>query len=351
MATFTRTTAGNHRALIRKRGRVMSKTFSRKADAQRWARETELSLEQADAGLLQTKNATLADLIDAYMEGVVIRSVSTAQALRSLRNSLLGPIRLKHLNYAHFDRYVEKRLQTAKPSSVRVTLMILNKPLRWAKTVKRLDVDTSLAKDAVSRMRFAGHELSANARNRVLSQTELQALYDHWAKSKRRKLPMAEIVAFAVETCCRVGEICSVVAQDYDPVAKTLWVRKRKNPGAGFHDTNIPLSALAVEIVEARIAAGHTGLLFPHAPAGVSLAFKRAAAKLKLSDVTFHDLRHTGCTRYAQKGLKMHELQLISGHRTQAALARYVNLGPEDVHRRLAELEAERQRLIATISN
>ena len=57
------------------------------------------------------------------------------------------------------------------------------------------------------------------------------------------------------------------------------------------------------------------------------------------ADITgprFHDLRHEATTRFFEKGLGVMEVAAITGHKDLRMLQRYVQLGPEDLARKLA---------------
>jgi integrase len=68
----------------------------------------------------------------------------------------------------------------------------------------------------------------------------------------------------------------------------------------------------------------------------VRMAFDSARADAKLTDVRFHDLRHTAATRLIQKGLSLAEVGRILGHSQPVTTYRYVN-PDEATIRRAAE--------------
>ena len=45
----------------------------------------------------------------------------------------------------------------------------------------------------------------------------------------------------------------------------------------------------------------------------------------------YHDLRHESLSRLAERGFDVTHLAAVSGHKSWAALKRYVNLRAEDV--------------------
>jgi len=55
--------------------------------------------------------------------------------------------------------------------------------------------------------------------------------------------------------------------------------------------------------------------------------------------VTPHVLRHTGITRLVQARVPLPTIQRISGHKTLAALVRYVHLGDEHIDNAITAIE------------
>jgi integrase len=67
----------------------------------------------------------------------------------------------------------------------------------------------------------------------------------------------------------------------------------------------------------------------------VKLAFKRARARAGLVDFRFHDTRHEATSRLFERGLNSVEVATITGHKTQAMLARYTHLRAKDLVKKL----------------
>jgi integrase len=53
--------------------------------------------------------------------------------------------------------------------------------------------------------------------------------------------------------------------------------------------------------------------------------------KLGIVDLRFHDLRHEAISRLFEKGMRVEQVRVVSGHRTLDQLSRYVNLRPADL--------------------
>jgi len=69
-----------------------------------------------------------------------------------------------------------------------------------------------------------------------------------------------------------------------------------------------------------------------------SFSYVRAAAGL--SDLRFHDLRHTAATRMAQSGMPLSEIGRILGHSEPTTTYRYVNANAETARRAANALAA-----------
>ena len=78
--------------------------------------------------------------------------------------------------------------------------------------------------------------------------------------------------------------------------------------------------------------------VFPITAMALRLAWNRVRERAGMSDLRFHDLRHEVISRFAEKGLTMAELAVISGHRDPRMLMRYTHLRPADLAKKLASL-------------
>ena len=54
--------------------------------------------------------------------------------------------------------------------------------------------------------------------------------------------------------------------------------------------------------------------------------FRKACKLLGIDDLHFHDLRHEGCTRLAEKGMTIPQIQQVSLHDSWSSLERYVSV-------------------------
>ncbi len=54
---------------------------------------------------------------------------------------------------------------------------------------------------------------------------------------------------------------------------------------------------------------------------------------LYIKDLHWHDLRHEACSRLAELGWTIQQIQVVSGHKTLQSLQRYMHIRPESIHR------------------
>jgi len=73
---------------------------------------------------------------------------------------------------------------------------------------------------------------------------------------------------------------------------------------------------------------------------GWKRAFASACQKVGLTDLHFHDLRHTFVTRKVREGWDYKRIMVITGHKTFAVFQRYNNPSEEDLKAVVANTDA-----------
>ncbi len=63
----------------------------------------------------------------------------------------------------------------------------------------------------------------------------------------------------------------------------------------------------------------------------VTTAFRRACESVGVTNVRFHDLRHTFASALVQKGVDLYRVQRLLGHRDGRMTQRYAHLAPENL--------------------
>lgn len=336
MATFVKLPDGRTRVLIRKAGMpVRSRIFDTKRDAQQWATAIEGQLAgRSDGYIAPLAQTTVQKLINAYIDEIPNIGRSKLAYLKSIghyyRNTPLNKF-----SDIHMLAYVEKRLKD-KVAGVTLAgeISALSSVLKWGKHAKRLSINPEIAKNARSALSARNIDTRGESRERLLLPSEHKKLVDHFSAKDIVKTNMPMVINFALTTTMRLSEICNLRIEDLDRDAKTIIIRDRKHPTKKIGNNQIvPLINGAYEIA-LRMAGDRTeGQLFQgHTDDAVGAAFTRAVSKLKLGDLHFHDLRHTGITELFKQGLSIQLVAVLSGHSDWKMLKRYSHISANDVH-------------------
>lgn len=332
---------GRWRALIRRRGVNRCQTFDTKGAAQTWARRVESEIEASSTGgHAPTGGLTVAELVKRYCvemrptkpwgrhKDICLERLVSGLGERRVSSLTAGDI----IDYAR-ARGVQARASRGQSGDVAINgeLAYLAGVLKVARLGWRLDVRPDLVAEARQGLKALSIGRRSQARDRRPTASELDRLRAHFRASGSR-VPMVDVIDFAVSTAMRRGEVARLAWADLDLDKRMVLVRQRKHPDAEKkHDDWVPLLNGSLEIAlrqprtEARI--------FPVNAWTVGTYFARACRVLGIADLHFHDLRHEGISRLFEAGYSLPEVALVSGHRDWNQLARYTTLRPEALHR------------------
>ncbi|WFP65117.1 site-specific integrase [Mesorhizobium sp. WSM4904] len=323
MATI-RKHRNKYQVQVRRTGVAPStKTFTLLADAKEWARHQERLADRAELGpdRKELERITLAKLVQRYIDEIVpVKKGAEIEriVLEAFLRHKICKKRLSELTTADFATYRDERLKTITTKSLKRQIA----PLSNMFEIARLDWNLPLRSNPLTDLAL---KVTDNKRDRRLREGEFAKLLE--AGRKTRNPLLIPIVRLALETAMRRGEIIALRFRDVDIERCTATIRDSKNG----HSRTIPLSLLAVEILETRIAAMNdkarvqNARIFPITPVAVRLAWDKLAKRAKVDDLHFHDLRHEAISRFFEKGLTVPEVASISGHRDIRMLLRYAH--------------------------
>ena len=336
------------RVQIRRANRpTITETFNSKADAQRWAREQEVQLDQ-NVRPSAVQHLTFAELVEAYVEGVGEEKLKPTRrnTIKRLKEHL-GHLRIEEINKREVINFMQRRERDgAGPVTLTTDFTYLSTVLRYGGAMVDAEKETAIAlmqvRSAKDVLKYANRVGSARRRERRPSEAELILLRDEFSKHVKMKPPMWDIVLFAICSCMRLGEIVKITWEDLDLQSKMVIVRDRKDPKAKIgNDCAVPLLygpvfidgsvCDPVEIIQRQPRISDK--IFPFLENKVSYYFTCAVAAQKIVDLHFHDLRHDGISRLFEAGYQIQEVSMVSGHKTWEHLKRYTNLRPETLHR------------------
>lgn len=307
MATIRQLQSGKWNAQVRIKGyKPQSSTHLTREAAETWAREQEAAV--------QSSCATIEKLSPLYLEQVMTTQgkrrggyEATQHRLATLSKSL--PASLSILTSADVSEYKIKRLRDVTGATVRLELQLLSRLLRWAASEKGI-----ICVDVVKDVKLPP---PSKARDKIIAPHEYSMILDN--VSDRIK----PIITIAYETAMRRGEILSLKPSMINFKRRVIHLTHSKNG----EEREVPLSSVALTLLK-QLCNGRNddSILFPYADYTISQAFRRAVRKCRIYGVCFHSLRHTAITRYAERGLSTMQLQVISGHKSIAMLARYSHI-------------------------
>lgn len=323
MATI-RKHRGKWQAIVRRKGQgSASKTFHIRRDAERWAREQELKLDNGTFGKLLPQEVTLAELLIRYRDTITVTKKGAPQETRRIQRLLKDPLTFLAADQITSDRlacFRDKRLRDGTRAAA-IDLILIGHCLKIAMNEWGLSLATNPA-DKVKR------PAPAKARQRRLEAGEYIALEK--AATQTKNPCLWPLVILAIETGMRRSELLGLTWDNINLKNRTAYLPDTKNGSS----RTVPLSSQAVAIIS-NFDKTQTKLL-PVSDNAIRLSWDKLRKRAKLDDLRFHDLRHEAISRFFENGLSITEVALISGHKDPRMLMRYTHLKAEDVALKLA---------------
>jgi integrase len=166
---------------------------------------------------------------------------------------------------------------------------------------------------------------AAPPRDVTLSAEQEQAL--RIALAQCRDPVMLLYFELAVQTTARRKNLLRLAWSDVDLERRVMLLRKTKNG----RTVPVPLTLRAVEALRYAKAHSRGERVFDMTEESLAAAWDRAVERAGLPHLRVHDLRHIGTTRHACRLPNTQMLKAITGHRSDAMLARYVHFAPKDL--------------------
>ncbi|WP_353166526.1 tyrosine-type recombinase/integrase [Acinetobacter sp.] len=329
-----------------------SKTFSSMRLAQKWLAMREEEIEENPDILLgrsDVTNITLANAIDKYLDEVGNEYGRTkTYCLRLIQKFPIAQYIITKIKPADISEHVALRkagyakldLKPIATSTLQHELLHIRGVLSHAHAMWDVNVDLAGFDKATAQLRKTRQISSSGKRDRLPTTAELKKLTEYFYRKWQKPVysyPMHLIMWFAIFSCRRESEITEMLLADYDEDNEVWKVRDLKNPNGskGNHkEFNVlepcrkMIELLQVKSTRKRMLnRGYDKDLFiPLSPKTIGSEFRNACKLLGIEDLRFHDLRHEGCTRLAEKGLTIPQIQEISLHDSWGSLERYVSV-------------------------
>ncbi len=336
-----------HTATIRlkRNGKVFhceSRTFHKKATAKAWAVEREQALrDNPSEATRPSLGLLIGTMIDRYIEEkqtVEPLGRSKLQHLLLLRRLPIAECIASELDAPRLISHIRsRRVSGTGPSTVLNDLIWLRVLYRYARAAWGIPLSMEAIGDATELCRAERLIARSRKRKRRLKREEIGRICERFLSLRHRKSspPMYLIFWFAIYSCRRQSEIMSMRLSDYDQERGIWLVRNIKNPGGSqgndqwMYITDALLPVINAAIEDANLVARRKMMqddrLFPFEPKTIGSYWTRHMKILGIDDLHFHDLRHEGCSRLAEDGLSIPDIQRISLHESWSSLQIYVN--------------------------
>lgn len=353
MATIRKVKSGWWQAIIKRIGYpLQSKTFEKKAEAEKWARDAESEMDKGRfVSRREAEATTLHEALSRYEREVTPKKRGAdieRYRIKALQAMPIASHMLAGIRGADVAKLRDDELARGLAASTVVkTLALLSHLFETARKEWGIEVDNPVKKISKPKIN--------NARERRLSADEerylMAALDDPGdaVKAKdgdRRNEWTPKVARWAIETAMRQGEILALEWKHIDLDKGTAHLPETKNGTA----RTVPLSLAAVALIRpaGKVTPLRKGKVFPTTASAIKQSFSRAVARGRrnyvadcatagieplddfLVDLTFHDLRHEATSRLADI-FEMQKLMKITGHKDARMLARYYHPRAEDL--------------------
>lgn len=325
MPTIRKKGEGQYHVQIRKRGYpTQTKTFTKEADAKRWATIIESEMERGVFVSRTEAEATLVKDVLVRFEAEVLPTKRSEQSDKSRIKTLIeafGDYRLASLNSTQVAKFRDSRLKVVGPQSVIHEINLLNRVLKAA------SMDWGIALPGGLPTAQVRKPVKPRGRDRRVSESEINQILQ-----VTKSVELCTIITLAVETGMRRNELASLAWEEIDLDKQTAHLPKTKTDVP----RTVPLSRTAVSALQ-KLPSKTEGRVFALQAESMSQAFERACEphRANIVGARFHDLRHEATSRLFEKGLNVMEVAAITGHKTLDMLKRYTHLRAEDLAKKL----------------
>src|SRR2546427_2075017 len=256
------------------------------------------------------------DFAQMYLE----REGPLLKSIRTERNRVLAWARefgsrpLGQITRAEIEAWRRERMMKCRPATI-------NRDLSRLRRMFSLAIEWDLLEESpMTGIRFLREN---NARTRYLSLEESIRLIANCIAPHIRAL-----ATVALHSGMRLGEILNLRWRDLDFASGFILVRDSKN-GESRH---VPMDATLSALFRAYPHRLGTDLVFSSSRGGrivdVRTGFQNACQRAELTDLHFHDLRHTFASQFVMAGGDLYILKEILGHKSITMTQRYAHLSP-----------------------
>ena len=311
---------GKWRVEIRKIGsKGIHKSFIVKDEAIRFARETEVKIEQGlyqDLTLAKTTN--LKDVLAQYRDRVSINKKGYEQERYKINKIIRSDIAdktLSQLTPLVLFEYIEQQKKLYTASTVNKSITIINLTLNFAERFLGISLNKNPLKfiKRLKESQFVGQVIELHEEALLLKHAEFSKLY--WLKTA---------IILGIDCGLRRGEILKLKAEDVNFKNNTAVLKDTKNG----ETREIGLSSRAILELK-KLPVSIDGKLFPCKRLDTFTFYYNQLKKWSGVKKRFHDTRHTFASRSATSGWSITEIAAQGGWKQLQVLKRYTHIKAE----------------------
>jgi len=319
-------------AVVRKKNKLIYKSFWKKSDASAWAYKTEAQLETGTYQRVERAeklaDIKLKEILNIYYEKyLVLKSKDHKKEkylIDLLSNKPIGEKYLTEVTGSTLARFRDRELEDGKsPSTVKKYLLMFSRAINRTKA----EHDIPIINNPVQQIELPEEPPPVD---RVLNDEEWDRLLE--VAASKKPYFMKAIVILARETLCRRGELLRLKKQDINWRQGTAKIKLTKNNTP----REIGLSPLALETLR-QLPDTPDGRFFPcKSVYSFNSYWRKVLRDAKLKGVfTFHRLRHQGATDLAESDWSIAELSAQGGWKSLSSLKRYTHIQPKHLANKL----------------
>ena len=311
---------GKWRVEIRKKGsKGIHKSFIVKDDAIRFARDTEVKIEQ---GLYQdltlAKTTKLKDVLAQYRDRVSVNKKGYEQECYKINKIIRSDIADKALSqltplilFEFIDQ--QKKLYTA--STINKSITIINLALNFDERFLGISLNKNPLKfiKRLKESQFIGQVIEPHEEALLLKHAEFSKLY--WLKTA---------IILGIDCGLRRGEILKLKAEDINYSNSTAVLKDTKNG----ETREIGLSSRAIQELK-KLPVSIDGKLFPCKSSDTFTFYYKQLKRWSGVKKRFHDTRHTFASRSTTSGWSITEIAAQGGWKQLQVLKRYTHIKAE----------------------
>ena len=311
---------GKWRVEIRKIGsKGIHKSFIVKDEAIRFARETEVKIEQ---GLYQdltlAKTTKLKDVLAQYRDRVSVNKKGYEQERYKINKIIRSDIAdktLSQLTPLVLFEFIEQQKKLYTASTINKSITIINLALNFAERFLGISLNKNPLKfiKRLKESQFVGQVIEPHEEALLLKHAEFSKLY--WLKTA---------IILGIDCGLRRGEIIKLKAEDINFKNNTAVLRDTKNG----ETREIGLSQRAIQEIK-KLPITIDGKLFPCKRLDTFSFYYNQLQKWSGVNKRFHDTRHTFASRKATQGWSITEIAAQGGWKQLQVLKRYTHIKAE----------------------